>query len=93
MLDKTMKIKCYVSTLVFLINKEGINLIMRALFHNINYDDGCDMFMIDEWEKQQVPVKMEERNSKEIAPPAGAACGIHFSLDLENISFFAAEGE
>ena len=88
-----MKIKCYVSTLVFLINKEGINLIMRALFHNINYDDGCDMFMIDEWEKQQVPVKMEERNSKEIAPPAGAVGGIHFSLDLENVSFFAAEGE
>ena len=24
---------------------------------------------------------------------AGAAGGIHFSLDLENISFFAAEGE
>ena len=77
-----MKIKCYVSTLVFLINKEGINLIMRALFHNINYDDGCDMFMIDEWEKQQVPVKVEDSNSKEIVPPAGAAGDINFSLDL-----------
>ena len=82
MLDKTMKIKCYVSTLVFLINKEGINLIMRALFHNINYDDGCDMFMIDEWEKQQVPVKVEDSNSKEIVPPAGAAGDINFNLDL-----------
>jgi len=81
-LDKTMKIKCYVSTLVFLINKEGINLIMRALFHNINYDDGCDMFMIDEWEKQQVPVKVEDSNSKEIVPPAGAAGDINFNLDL-----------
>ena len=69
---------------------EDYNPIMRALFHNINYDDGCDRFMIDEWEKQQVPVKVIESNSKEIAPPA---CGIHFSLDLENISFFAAEGE
>ena len=66
---------------------------MRALFHNINYDDGCDRFMIDEWEKEQVPVKVEESNSKEIAPPAGAVGGIHFSLDLENVSFFAAEGE
>ena len=84
-MDKTIKIKCYVSTLVFLINKEGINLIMRALFHNINYDDGCDRFMIDEWEKQQVPVKVEESNSKEIVPPAGTAGtagGIYFSLDL-----------
>ena len=82
MLDKNLKIKCYVSTLVFLINKEGINLIMRALFHNINYDDGCDMFMIDEWEKQQVPVKVEDSNSKEIVPPAGAAGDINFNLDL-----------
>ena len=81
-MDKTIKIKCYVSTLVFLINKEGINLIMRALFHNINYDDGCDVFMIDEWEKQQVPVKVEDSNSKEIVPPAGAAGDINFNLDL-----------
>lgn len=82
MLDKTMKIKCYVSTLVILMTNEGYNLIMRALFHNINYDDGCDRFMIDEWEKQQVPVKVEESNSKEIVPPAGTAGGIYFSLDL-----------
>ena len=82
MLDKTMKIKCNVSTLVILMTNEGYNLIMRALFHNINYDDGCDMFMIDEWEKQQVPVKVEDSNSKEIVPPAGAAGDINFSLDL-----------
>ena len=40
------------------------------------------MFMIDEWEKQQVPVKVEDSNSKEIVPPAGAAGDINFSLDL-----------
>ena len=84
---------CLPSPLVILMTNEDYNLIMRALFHNINYDDGCDRFMIDEREKQQVPVNVIESNSKEIAPPAGAACGIHFSLDLENISFFAAEGE
>jgi len=72
---------------------EDNNLIMRALFHNITYDDGCDRFMIDEWEKRQVPVKVEESNSKEIAPSAGALGDLHFNLDLENISFFAAEGE
>ena len=49
--------------------------------------------MIDEWEKEQVPVKVEESNSKEIVPPAGTAGDINFNLDLENVSFFAAEGE
>ena len=73
---------CLPSPLVILMTNEDYNLIMRALFHNINYDDGCDRFMIDEWEKQQVPVKVEDSNSKEIVPPAGAAGDINFNLDL-----------
>jgi len=56
-LDKTMKIKCYVSHIVILMTNEDYNFIMRVLFHNITFDDGCDRFMIDEYEKRLIPVK------------------------------------
>jgi vacuolar protein sorting-associated protein 13A/C len=34
---------------------EDYNFIMRVLFHNITFDDGCDRFMIDEFEKKRMP--------------------------------------
>ena len=52
-IDKTMKIKCYLTTLVILMTNEDYNLIMKILFHNITYDDCCDRFMIHDFGKKQ----------------------------------------
>lgn len=45
-LDKTMKIHCYMSPIIMTLNNTNYNLLMKCLFHNIAYDDGCDCFMI-----------------------------------------------
>ena len=45
-LDKTMNIKCYMSPIIILMTNSDYNLVMKCLFHNISYDDGCDQFMI-----------------------------------------------
>ena len=45
-LDKTMKIRCYLTPLVILMTNDDYNLIMKILFHNIIYDDCCDRFLI-----------------------------------------------
>ena len=48
-LDKTMKINCYMSPIIMSLNNSNFNLLMKCLFHNITYDDGCDMFMIHDY--------------------------------------------
>jgi len=41
-IDKTMKIRSYISPIILRMSHVDYNLIMKCLFHNISYDDGCD---------------------------------------------------
>ena len=52
-IDKTMKIKCYLSPIVIMLTNFDYNLIMKILFHNITFDDGCDRFYIHNFEINQ----------------------------------------
>lgn len=48
-IDKTMKMRCYLSPIIIRMTNADYCLVMRCLFHNITYDDGCDRFMIHEY--------------------------------------------
>jgi vacuolar protein sorting-associated protein 13A/C len=50
-IDNTMFMYNYVSPIIFRMSNSDYNLVMKCLFHNITYDDGCDRFMIHDWER------------------------------------------
>lgn len=52
-IDTTMILKNYISPIIFRMSNTDYNLIMRCLSHNISYDDGCDRFLIHDWERNQ----------------------------------------
>lgn len=50
LIDKTMKIRSYLSPIIISLTNKDYCLLMRCLFHNVTYDDGCDYFMIHDFE-------------------------------------------
>lgn len=48
-IDNTMVMYNYISPIIFRMSNSDYNLIMKCLFHNITFDDGCDRFMIHDW--------------------------------------------
>lgn len=48
-LEKAMHINLYLSPLIIMMSNADYNLVMRSLFHNISYDDGCDQFLVHEF--------------------------------------------
>lgn len=51
-LDSTLRIKCYVSPIIITMSNSDYNKIMKCLFHNISYNDGCDKYMVHDFEEK-----------------------------------------
>lgn len=50
-IDRTMKLRCYISPIIVRMTNKDYNLVMKCLFHNITYDDGCDRFQIHDFQQ------------------------------------------
>lgn len=49
-IDTTMYMDNYISPIIFRMSNADYNLIMASLSKNISYDDGCDRFLVHDWE-------------------------------------------
>ncbi len=47
--DRRMMLSCLMSPLVMRMANEDYCLIMRCLFHNVSFDDGCDQYLIHDF--------------------------------------------
>lgn len=50
-IDTTMVLHNYISPIIFRMSNTDFNLLMRCLFHNVTFDDGCDRFHVYDWER------------------------------------------
>lgn len=101
-LDTTMIMKNHISPIIFRMSNADYNLVMKCLFHNISYDDGCDKFLIHDWARNQEAQVVIEKKKKEEADRkkrenVGDEAydkekgGIYFQLDMESFSIFALD--
>ncbi|KAL4462680.1 hypothetical protein ABPG74_000510 [Tetrahymena malaccensis] len=101
-IDTTVRVYNHISPIIFRISNENYNLIMKCVMHNIAYDDGCDRFLVNDWERNQKPqtvlenmIKKEEENrNKKIMNLAYKYLdkdGVFVQVDLENLSIFALD--
>lgn len=65
-IDKTMKLRCYISPIIIRLTSKDYGFIMKCLSHNISYDDGCDRHMIhDYWQNVELQKEMEQKKNKQ----------------------------
>ncbi|KAL4505260.1 hypothetical protein ABPG72_016327 [Tetrahymena utriculariae] len=101
-IDTTVRVYNHISPIIFVISNENYNLIMKCVMHNIAYDDGCDRFLVNDWERNQKPqtmlekmIKKEEesrlKRSMNLAYQYLDKDGVFVQVDLENLSVFALD--
>ncbi|EAR98864.2 PH domain protein (macronuclear) [Tetrahymena thermophila SB210] len=103
-IDTTIKVYNHISPIIFRISNENYNLIMKCVMHNIAYDDGCDRFLVNDWERNQKPqavlekmIKKQEdsklKRTMNLAYQYFDKDGVFVQVDLENLSVFALDQE
>lgn len=48
-IDTTIILQNYISPIIFRMSNWDYNLVMKCIFHNVTYDDGCDRFLVHNW--------------------------------------------